>query len=286
MDGEPTKMAKLLRTLALLVVVGPLVSCRVLPRTAVGSPGDAAQSALGGDDRPIPTHIVARAAGRIKVDGHLDERAWRRAEAIDLVLAGTAEPSPLKTTVKLLWDDQYLYAGFYCEDPDAWTRHLEEDGTLWIDDVVELFIDPAGRGCAYYEYEVNPVNAKLDLIAIHAGRESSVVHPRVWMAWDFAGARNAVYVKGDGKNVGTDDEYWTVEIALPLAEFWGAPNLPPQHGDVWRLNAYRVDRGKPGTREDDLYLATSPTYGLFHRPWRFGRIVFHRGWPNTLKQAR
>ena len=257
---------------AALLVLSLYTGCRGTPETPRSGPSKTPNADLG-EGKPIPTHTITRASGPLEIDGHLRDAAWQRVKALDLVIRETAEPSPLKTTVKLLWDDEYLYAGFYCEDPNIWTRRLEEDDRLWTDDVVELFIDPTGHGFAYYEYEVNPVNAKTDLIIINDGKRRDAV-TRAWKDWDLKGARNAVYVKGDGQKVGTDDEYWTVEIALPLQQFWGAPNLPPKPGDTWRFNACRVDRGEPDTRKDDVYLATSPTYGPYHRPWRFGRVVF------------
>jgi hypothetical protein len=71
----------------------------------------------------------------------------------------------------------------------------------------------------------------------------------------------------DGKGV---DREWSCEIALPMEDIVTAPHLPPQPGDRWRLNLYRVDQ-RPAISE----LAWSPTLqNDFNVPKRFGEIVF------------
>ena len=48
-------------------------------------------------------------------------------------------------------------------------------------------------------------------------------------------------------------------------------HIPPQPGDVWNANFYRIDRAEDG----DEYSAWSPTYRRnYHTPERFGRLVF------------
>ncbi len=225
----------------------------------------------------LSTYTVTRVAGKIAVDGKLDEADWARAREFTMTETNTGKPVPLKSTVKFLWDDQYLYAAFFCEDPDAWATYTKEDDPLWEEEVVELFIDPDGNGSSYYEVEYNPVNARVDLIAINTGqRKNGSIQG--WFEWDYKNMLNAVYVRGDGLKEGTKDEFWTVEIAVPFEDMWELQQIPPKDGDTWRLNAYRIERGKSGkTPGDDWYAAFSPTLrGSFHTPWRFGTITFRK----------
>ena len=62
----------------------------------------------------LPTYTCQRSASRIRIDGVMDEAGWSAAEPISLVLTGSGAPPRQPTTAKLLWDDEYLYAGFDC----------------------------------------------------------------------------------------------------------------------------------------------------------------------------
>jgi hypothetical protein len=55
----------------------------------------------------------------------------------------------------------------------------------------------------------------------------------------------------DGKG---GDREWTCEMALPIEDVVTAPHRPPQPGDRWRMNLFRVER-MPAAAE----LAWSPT---------------------------
>jgi hypothetical protein len=62
---------------------------------------------------------------------------------------------------------------------------------------------------------------------------------------------------------------------LPLEDVVTAPHTPPQPGDRWRINLYRIERLPIGAR-----LAWSPTFKDSHVPARFGEIIFSdRGVP-------
>ncbi len=224
----------------------------------------------------ITSYTAARALSPLTIDGRLDDPDWSRAAEGVLTETNTGNAVPLKSTVKVLWDDQFLYVGFHFEDPDAWATITSEDGALWGEEVAEVFIDPEGLGHTYYEHEINPVNTKVDLFVINAGEARNGVY-KVWKNWDFSSKlKQAVYVQGDGLRENTADEYWSVEVAFPFEDIWTAPNIPPLVGDTWRIGFYRIERGKSGnTPGDDWYAALSP--GLnpsFHRPWRFAKVTF------------
>lgn len=220
----------------------------------------------------LPTYAVSRTTSSIVVDGKLDDASWQLAEEREMVEAYTGGPLPLRSTFKLLWDDEYLYVGVYFEDQDAWATYTEEDDPIYLEEVMEIFIDADGDGNTYYEHEVNPINTKIDLFC-HRNREA-VDH---WREWDFKNIQNAVYVKGDGKNAGTDDEYWTIEVAIPFDDLYEMKRNPPADGDTWRMNVYRIERDNPKDRTQVFLAAFSPPYdGNFHATWMFGKVIFRR----------
>ena len=52
----------------------------------------------------------------------------------------------------MLWDDEYLYVGFWVEEPFVAARLTERDALIWSENDVEVFV--AGSE-AYYELELN-----------------------------------------------------------------------------------------------------------------------------------
>lgn len=213
-----------------------------------------------------PEYTCYRAAQPIVIDGVLDDPPWRGAPAVELVLADSGGTPKQRTTARLLWDDDYLYVAFHCEDRDIWGITTERDQDIYNQEVVEVFIDADADGRGYVEIEVSPLNAVLDLFMLyHEDRKRGL-----W-DWDSEGMRTAVVVDGDPTRRGTPDKSWTVEMAIPMMDFFTAPHLPPRPGDVWLLNLYRIDRAVDG----DEYSAWSPPGRInYHTPSRFGRLVF------------
>ncbi len=213
-----------------------------------------------------PEYTCFRAAQPIIVDGVLDDHSWQGANVVHLVLADTGEKPRQATEARLLWDDDYLYVSFVCQDTDIWATMTERDAHLWEEEVVEIFVDADRDNYCYEEIEVNPLNTVLDLLVLNRDGQLR----QLW-GWDSEGLITAVTVDGDPTRRGTADRSWTVEMAIPMADFMTAPNLPPEPGDVWHFNLYRIDRGVDG----DEYTCWSPVgRPSYHTPERFGRLVF------------
>ena len=69
--------------------------------------------------RQASTFEIHEASGPIKVDGSLDEEAWKTASTIPLAYEwhpGDNVPPPTKTDVLLTFDRQNLYVGFRAYD--------------------------------------------------------------------------------------------------------------------------------------------------------------------------
>lgn len=213
-----------------------------------------------------PEYTCYRAARPIVIDGRLDDVSWEAAPAVPLVWADSGAQPRQPTMVRLLWDDQYLYIAFQCQDDDIWGITTERDKDIYNQEVVEVFIDDDCDDYSYIEIEVSPLNAVLDLFVLNRGGPI-----RGLWDWDSPGLLTAVQVDGDPTRRGTADRSWTVEMAIPMSDFMTAPHLPPWPGDVWHANLYRIDRAQSG----DEYTAWSPPGRInYHTPERFGRLVF------------
>ncbi len=213
-----------------------------------------------------PAYICRRTAGPLSLDGTLNDPAWEQAEAVALVQAASGAPPRQATAARLLWDDRYLYIGFRCQDTRIYATMRERGMHLWEEEVVEVFLDDDADDYSYAEFEVNPLNATLELYIMKRGE----VWKQLW-DWQSPGMRTAVHVDGDPTDPDSSDRDWTAEIALPWEDFCTAPHLPPQVGDRWRMNLYRIDRSPDG----DEYSAWSPPgRNAFHTPERFGWLYF------------
>lgn len=211
-------------------------------------------------------YMCHRAATPIVIDGILDDPAWFQAVAVSLVQAASGHAPRQATTARLLWDDNYLYIGFHCEDTRIFASMRERGMHLWEEEVVEVFLDDDNDDYSYAEFEVNPLNTILELYIMKRGD----VWKQLW-DWQSPNMRTAVMVDGDPTDPDSTDRSWTVEIALPWEDFCTAPHLPPQVGDLWRMNLYRIDRSSDG---DEYSAWSAPGRNAFHTPERFGWLQF------------
>ena len=219
--------------------------------------------------RELPRYDCVWISEELNIDGVLDEPAWDKAQEVELLLTDTEEKPDNPTQVKLLWNDKYLYIGYFCVDPEIWATIDERDGDLYEEEVVEAFIDADADLRTYLELEVNPLNALFDAFVLNAkDRNQSIC---VMRDWDSKGIKHAVKINGELNSRKGTDKSWTCEIAVPLQDFYTAPNYPPKPGDVWRLNLYRIDHRK----DKSEYSAWSTTGKIgFHLPQRFGYLKF------------
>jgi hypothetical protein len=149
-------------------------------------------------------------------------------------------PQPrFQTTVKMLWDDEFLYVAGEMEEPDIWATLKTRDSVIFQDNDFEVFIDPDGDTHAYYELEVNALATAWDLMLLQPYRDGGpAIH-----GWDIAGLAVGVDVRGTMNTPGDKDNGWSVEIAMPwkaLREAAPGRTLP-QPGDQWRVNFSRVE---------------------------------------------
>lgn len=215
-----------------------------------------------------------RTATPIQVDGRLDEAAWLQTERLGPFLeTESRDQTRYLTWGRLLWDDQYLYVSIEAWDADIWATQTRRDGSLWTEEVLEVFVDPDGDGRDYVEWEINPLGTVLDIHMERSYADGGPANAR----WNADLVRAAVFVEGTVGDRGDRDRWWSAEWAIPweeIAPFGGAQAVPPLDGDEWRLGLYRTDRTAAGGTENSAW---SPTRDpSFHTPERFGAVLFSR----------
>lgn len=196
--------------------------------------------------------------------------AWAKAEKL------TWGPAKARTTLHALWAPDGLWLRFEVEDPSPWNTMTKRDEHIWEEEVVEIFIDLDGSGKHYGEYEINHANVLCDLDMAQGWPEVTGD-----ITWDHKGLASAVQKR---KAAGSDPGGWTAIMHLPWEGFAtlapvkeGRAQSPPQAGDVWRVNLYRIERpgGPADPAKDAIFAAWSPTgKTTFHYPPKFGHFRF------------
>jgi hypothetical protein len=218
----------------------------------------------------LPTYRAQYATGAIRVDGRLDEDSWRWAAPVGEFrsIYDPGRPVKFPTEAKVLWDATNLYVAFECIDPSPWGTVMNRDGHLWLEEVVEVFLDPDGDGFNYAELEVSPNNIVVDLLCPRPRPDIDDA-----IRWNIAGLQTAVERSAGG---------WTAEIAIPWRSLAGTGvSAVPQAGDRWRVGLYRIKRPggprQPNTPENEFTAWSLTRAGRgFHDPERFGIVEFVR----------
>ena len=210
-----------------------------------------------------------RASGPIKLDGVLDEPAWKKAQVLSAFSAyWLGRKAKTATKARLLWDDDYLYFAAEMEDADLYADVKEYNGITWENDVFELFFKPSADRLAYYEFQVTPLNTRLELFFPSRGAGG---YRRAAPAGTL-GMETAVKLDGTLNDWHDRDRGWTAEGRIPWSAFKAAGGRPAP-GDRWRFALCRYDYSK-----DFDHAETSSSAPLtqpdFHRYEDYGKLTF------------
>lgn len=254
----------------------------------------------------IAHYIAYRVPEELQVDGKLDEASWRLAPRsprfVDLI---TGRPTVHDTRAAVLWDDTYLYIGFWVEEPFVEAKLTERDSLIWSENDVEVFVAGAD---AYYELEINALGTIYEAFFVwedaYEGKGYSKAaefsrtapgakswngvgfdrHPRGsrigFFSWDLPGIRSAVAVDGTINDNTDRDRGWTAEIAIPWAGMrWLATDgraLPPRDGDTWRMDFSRFNMYREAPPAEDSGGWAWSAHGVWdsHVPELFPYIHF------------
>ncbi len=195
---------------------------------------------------PTPSKSLeaVRLSEPIKLDGRMSEAIWEEAPVADRFTADWpdfGEPSKLKTEVRVLYDNRYLYVGARMLHPQGGKAvvgrvHRRDQWSLsdWFSVCLDSMHD---RGSAV-AFQVNPAGVQRDAIIYG---DTSWDH-----SWD------GVWESA----VMTDDGGWTAELKIPLSllrmragrgsQTWGInfqreANGPVRESSIWELTPRGVN---------------------------------------------
>lgn len=162
---------------------------------------------------------IRRLSGTIRIDGALDEDAWRSAPLIsgflDMKTKGEAAE---ETRVRVLYDDDCFYIGIDAMTEHAWgplvTLAKTRDGAVWQDDSVEIFLVPPGKD--YFHWIVNSAGVFYD-----------------------AGIRNSSFDSKAEVKARVGKDRYTVEMRIPVKPL-GVSKI--SEGELWKMHFTRECR--------------------------------------------
>lgn len=146
-----------------------------------------------------PSVAVARAGEPLRIDGALDEAAWRDAAPVTdfrLLFAREGQAPSESTEVRVLLDDGRIVFGIACRERHAPAASVVPRDRITDGDHISVHLDTDGDGQRAYIFGVNPFGVQLD------GTLTDGPDFQWDGVWDAEARRGP-----DG---------WTAEVAIPL----------------------------------------------------------------------
>ena len=224
-------------------------------------------AAAAGGAEPVPTLTVGRATGAIRVDGDLSDPGWQGAAVLDRfweTRPGDNVPPKVKTTAWVAYDDQHLYIGLRCEDPDPSSIRapfVERDEVVGTDDNVAILLDTRGDGLTALELRVSPRGQQGDAVFNDASQNE-----------DFS--PDAFYDTA----ARVTDFGWAAEMRIPFSSL----RYPKRDAQEWRILVWRnypreqryAIHSRPIPRGSDcLVCHAQPMIGLSGLPASGGLVL-------------
>jgi hypothetical protein len=122
-------------------------------------------------EKTPPSIKIPKLSGKIKIDGYLDENAWKNSAKIQNFYSYYPVDGKLadeKTAVLIGYSEASLYIGIICFDPapDQIRATISKRDEILDDDHIVLFLDTFNSGRESYEFCFNPYGIQADGIYI------------------------------------------------------------------------------------------------------------------------
>jgi len=217
----------------------------------------------------LPEYTLKRTTAPIRIDGVLDEEDWKAAQPVgNFKFQWYKSGKKEQTEAKMLWDDEYLYVSYVCQDAHISATRLTRGSSVWYDDCVEVFIAPNPDDPQnYFNREMNVNGAFLE------GHHPRGINTKSKERWRAHGIQIATKMVGTLSDDSDEDSHWVLEVAVPLSAYAKvAKDVPPKPGQIWHLNLNRC-----GGKTNEQYSQWSPSQTdepAFHIPVAFGKVNF------------
>lgn len=212
------------------------------------------------------TKLIIRRTDDFQVTGIGDHANWAKTDWVRIT-PQEAAGKPYTTKVKLLYSTTGVYFLFQNEDEKLTSTIQEDYGSLFKEDVIEVFLWPDQSVPIYFEYELSPLNYELAILVPNINGDF-----HGWKPWRYEGnlrVQHATSTQGGPKVSKGNVTGWTGEFFIPYRLLRPIVQTPPAPGTQWRGNLYRIDY-------DHSYATWSwqKTSGSFHEFKKYGTFIF------------
>jgi len=178
---------------------------------------------------------AVRAKSPPVIDGKLDEAAWKEARPVTaFTVMDTDRPAQFGTRAMVLYDDDSLYIGMVCAEPNVKDLVVQDvpfdSGNVFRGDCIEIMLDPERSRTDYYHFGVNVSGARFDRRVSQGGNAGDERWNGAWRA---------------ATHVGND--FWSCEVAIPFFTL----GITPKVGSTWAVNLCR-EKKKPYAEDSSI----------------------------------
>ncbi len=213
----------------------------------------------GQDDIATGNQIKTIEAARITrppvLDGKLDDACWEAANPISgFRLLGSESLARVQTVGYVVYDDENLYVGFGCLEPETDNLKIRpteqvvdpnvDEGSVFSYDSVELMVKPSHWAPEYFQIATDISGATWDAFRTHGGGTIND---------EWRGVISTVAQVGE--------DHWSVEIRVP---FYCLDLVPGVRSD-WRINLCR-------SKQRPQELSSISREGLFNEAHKFALL--------------
>ena len=195
------------------------------------------------------------------IDGKLTDVCWQNAKSYRTFMKNgeKAKAANAKTSVKILYDDDAIYFGIRCEEPnvkDIQKEFRPRDMGVYSLDNLEVMLDPAQTKERYYHFMVSANNDVYDAFREQGGGVQNGKWNGIWSS---------------GVSIGKD--FWSCEVRIPFFNFTENAAID----GTWGIN---ICRGKRTNPREDCSIAEN---GGYHNMSAFRKLT---GINTNLKDFR
>jgi Carbohydrate family 9 binding domain-like/F5/8 type C domain len=164
------------------------------------------------------------------IDGKLNDPCWKKAKPVTAFkINETEKPAKFQTIGYILYDDDNLYIGVKCFEPNinnlkANVKKAKHDGSVHRDDCIEIMLDPTSSKNDYFHFMVNALGAKYDRFCREGGLHGNKNWDGEWKAKSFIGK-----------------DYWSCEMIFPFYMF----EITSAVTSTWGINLCREKKNPP-----------------------------------------
>ena len=203
--------------------------------------------------RTPPFALAVRAtAGSPRIDGRLDDAIWAVTEPVTRFtqyVPADGEPATERTEVRVAYDDEAIYvaARMFDSEPSKIAAQLGRRDALGPSDFFEVDFDSYHDHRTSFQFYVNPLGVKQDLVASNDVGNGDLGWDPVW---DAATTRDSLG--------------WTAELRIPLSQL----RFPNARTQLWGINFYRYIQRKAEQDFWGYFSQTDQGYASF-----FGHLL-------------